>query len=157
MNVRLALPLLALLGLAAPADGRNRSEAVAGWRIVSGGSGDGGHVAGLSRRGRGWRLEHNLEFWRGNGGVVISAEFRRGDCRSGDSSAIVPIEQGMSRAMFDDRLADYLRACPLRPAEEAELRRTLRLAWPRFAARAAEALAAMEAELEAIARQGEQP
>jgi len=139
-----------------PANARDRTETIAGWRIVSGGSRDGGYVARLVRHGRGYRFEHHLEFWRGNGGVVISATFRRGACRSGDASAIVPFEQGMSRATFDMRLADYLRECPLPRREASALRRTLNLAWPRFAAAARRALATMEAEIEAIIRHGEQ-
>ena len=159
MNARrLSPPLLALAALAAasaPGAAQNRSEAVAGWRIGSGGSGDGGYVARLSRRGRGYSLEHQLEFWRGNGGVAISAGFRRGACRSGDAGGIVPFDEGMSRASFDLRLADYLRECPLPRAEEAVLRRTLDLAWPRFAAAAHRARSAMAAEIDAIVRHGE--
>ena len=156
-----ALPLLAfvLLGtLATPADAqtRTRTQIVAGWRIASGDSGDGGHAVWFSRRGRGYRLEHYLEFWRGNGGVVTSATFRRGACRSGDASAIVPFEQGMSRATFYSRLGNYLRECPLPRAEAAALRRSLNAAWPRFHAAARRAHAAMNAEIEAILRHGEQ-
>ena len=154
---RAALPILLATLLAAPAvDAQNRRETIAGWRLETGGTGDGGHMVRLLRRGRGYAIEHYLEFWRGNGGVVISAEFRRGQCRSGDASAIVPYEQGMARETFDQRLADYLRECPLPPAEEALLRRTLDAVWPRFAARASAALAAIEAENEAIVRHGEQ-
>ena len=157
MNVRhIALAIVIPMLAAIPASAQTRSETVAGWRIGSGGSGDGGHVARLSRRGRGYSLEHHLEFWRGNGGVALAASFRRGDCRSGDASAIVPFEQGMSRASFDARLADYLRECPLPAAEEAALRRTLDLAWPRFAAIAHRARAAMQAEIETVAGHGEQ-
>ena len=160
MNARrLSLPLFAVAALAlaaSPVAAQNRSETVAGWRIGSGGSGDGGYVARLSRRGRGYSLEHRLEFWRGNGGVAISASFRRGDCRSGDAGGIVPFDEGMSRAAFDRRLADYLRECPLPRAEDAVLRRTLDLAWPRFAAAARRARSAMEAQIDAIVRHGEQ-
>ena len=151
-----ALSFLASASLATPADAQSGAETIAGWRVEYGGSGDGGHMVRLVRRGRTYQLEHHLEYWRGNGGVAISASFRRGECRSGDGGGIIPSDQGMSRAAFDQRLADYLRECPLSPAEEAALRRTLNAAWPRFAARAAEARAAMEAEAEAIARHGEQ-
>jgi hypothetical protein len=150
----LALFLLALP--ATPAAAQLRSESVAGWRIAYGGSGDGGHVVRLSRNGRGYRLSHELEFWRGNGGVVMGATFRRGRCRSGDAGVIVPFEQGLSRATFDMRLADYLRACPLPRAELAVLLRGLDRAWPRFLRRARRALAAIRAENEAIVRHGEE-
>ena len=104
----------------------------------------------------GTEFEHYIEYWRGNGGVVISDTFRRGACRSGNSSAIVPHEQALSRETFDQRLADYLRECPLPRAETVALRRTLNAAWPRFLASARRARAAMDAENETIARHGEQ-
>ena len=134
---------------------RDRVERIAGWRVASGGTGDGGRRVSLSRRGRGYDFEQYLEFWRGNGGVVIGASLRRGACRSGEASAIVPTDQGLSRAMFDDRLAGYLRECPLPPAEAEVFRRTLDVAWPRFIALAVRARAETEAENEAIARHGE--
>lgn len=151
------LLLFALFGtlVPGPAFARDRVERIAGWRVASGGTGDGGRLVSLSRRGRGYAFEHYLEFWRGNGGVVIGASFRNGDCRSGDASAIVPFEQGMGRETFDERLADYLRACPLPLAEADAFRRSLDAVWPRFAALAERARAAMEAENEAIARHGE--
>ncbi|HYD12787.1 MAG TPA: hypothetical protein VEC11_08060 [Allosphingosinicella sp.] len=159
MKVRLAAQLLLALAIlappaasAAPVRPRDRAEMVAGWRISSGGSGDGGYVARLSRRGRGWAYEHYLEYWRGNGGVVLSDEFRRGRCRSGDASAIVPFELGTSRSSFDQRLADYLRECPLPRAEAAALRRSLARAWPHFLRHARRARAALDAELAWIAR-----
>lgn len=155
--LRAILPLLLAALLAAPAaEAQNRRETIAGWRLETGGSGDGGHVVRLVRRGRGYTYEHLLEFWRGNGGVVIADSFRRGRCRSGDASAIVPYDVGMGRETFDQRLADYLRECPLPPAEEALLRRTLDAAWPRFSALAAAALAAIEAENRAIVEHGRQ-
>lgn len=150
------LGLLVLAGVAPPANARTHSETVAGWRIAHGGSGDGGHVVRLSRRGRGYSFEHYLEYWRGNGGVVMGAAFRRGACRSGDASAIVPHELGLSRETFDQRLADYLRECPLPRAEAAALRRTLNAAWPRFLGAARHARATIDAENEAIVRHGEQ-
>lgn len=157
MIARLATAaLLAVSLLATPAEGRDRRATVAGWRMQLGGSGDGGHLVRLSRRGQGYSFEHFLEFWRGNGGVVMGSAFRRGACGSGDAGAIVPYDQGMSRATFDGRLADYLRECPLPLAQEAMLRRTLDVAWPRFAALAEEALAAIEAENEAIVNHGRQ-
>jgi hypothetical protein len=148
---------IALLGAAAaPAGAQTRMQTVAGWRISLGGSGDGGHLVRLSRRGRGYRFEHFLEYWRGNGGVVMGASFRRGACSSGEAGAIVPHALGLSRATFDQRLADYLRECPLPRAERAALRRTLDAAWPRFLAFARRARAAMDAENEAIVRHGAQ-
>jgi hypothetical protein len=153
--LRAALPLLLAAVLAAPAaEAQNRRETIAGWRLEAGGTGDGGHMVRLTRRSRVYHYEHYLEFWRGNGGVVIADSFRRGRCSSGDASAIVPYEQGMGRETFDQRLADYLRECPLRPADEALLRRTLDAVWPRFSAWAEEALAAIEAENRAIAEHG---
>lgn len=140
---------------AEPASARDRVEHIAGWRLSAGGTGDGGRRVGLSRRGRGYRFEHHLEFWRGNGGVVIEAGFRRGACATGDAPVIVSFEQGLGRETFELRLADYLSECPLPPADAAELRRTLDLAWPRFAELAERARAETDAENEAIARHGE--
>ena len=162
MPVRLAARLLSALALlgplaAPPALARDRAETVAGWRISSGGSGDGGHEVRLTRRGPGWSYDHQLEYWHGNGGVVMSDAFRRGRCRSGDASAIVPVELGISRDTFDQRLADYLRECPLPRGEAAALRRSLERAWPRFLVHARRAHAAMEADSAAIARHGAQP
>ena len=52
---RLLLALAALGPLAAPpAFARDRVETVAGWRISSGGSGDSGYMARLTRRTRGY-------------------------------------------------------------------------------------------------------
>jgi hypothetical protein len=157
--MRLATGLLLPLALLAapPALAQTRTETVAGWRISSGGSGDGGHAVRLVRRGPGYVYEHNLEYWHGNGGVVMGDQFRRGRCRSGDASAIVPLELGMSRETFDQRLTDYLRECPLPRAEEAALRRSLDRAWPRFLRHARRAQAAMEADSAAIARHGTTP
>jgi hypothetical protein len=158
MPTRLAARLLLALSLLTPpAIAQPRAETVAGWRITSGGSGDGGHAVRLTRRGPGYSYEHNLEYWHGNGGVVMGDEFRRGRCRSGDASAIVPLELGMSRETFDQRLTDYLRECPLSRAEEAALRRSLDRAWPRFLRHARRALAAMEADSAAIERHGRTP
>jgi hypothetical protein len=149
---------LLLAPLAAPpAMARTRTETIAGWRISSGGSGDGGHAVRLTRRTRIWSFDHQLEYWHGNGGVVMGDEFRRGACRSGDASAIVPIHLGTSRASFDQRLASYLRECPLPRREEAALRASLRRAWPVFLRHARRALAAMEADSAAIARYGTTP
>src|SRR5690349_17017679 len=97
MPIRLATRLLLALGLLAPlaappasAQARDRTETIAGWRIASGGSGDGGYMVRLSRRTPAYAYTHYLEYWRGNGGVVMQDEFRRGRCRSGDASAILP-------------------------------------------------------------------
>lgn len=151
------LPALALLAplAAPPAFAQRRAETIAGWHITSGGSGDGGHEVRLTRRGPGYRYEHQLEYWHGNGGVVIADSFRRGRCRSGDASAIVPVALGTSRTTFDQRLADYLRECPLPRAEAAALRRSLARAWPHLLRHARRARAAMEADSAAIARHGE--
>ena len=150
---RLILALTVLGPWAAP-PAQARTETVAGWHISSGGSGDGGHEVRLTRRGRGWSYDHQLEYWHGNGGVVMGDEFRRGRCRSGDASAIVPVELGTSRETFDQRLADYLRECPLPRAEAAALRRSLDRAWPVFLRHARRARAAMAADSAAIARHG---
>lgn len=155
---RLFLALALLIPLATPpALAQSRAETVAGWRISSGGSGDGGHEVRLTRRGPGYSYAHHLEYWHGNGGVVMADEFRRGHCRSGDASMIVPLELGTSRETFDERLAGYLRECPLPRAEEAAMRRSLDRAWPRFLVHARRALAAMEADSAAIARHGAEP
>ena len=153
LTKRLLLALAFLAPLAAP-PAFARTETIAGWRITSGGSGDGGYMARLTRRTRGWSYSHYIEYWRGNGGVVMSDEFRRGRCRSGDESAIVPLDLGTSRRSFDQRLASYLRECPLPRAQAAELRRSLARAWPRFLRQARRAEAAMVAELRAIENYG---
>ena len=160
MTFRLAARLLLALALLAPLaapPAMARTETVAGWRIWAGGSGDGGYAVRLTRRARGWSYSHYIEYWHGNGGVVMSDEFRRGSCRSGDMSGIVPLHLGTSRRSFDQRLASYLRECPLPRAQAAALRRSLARAWPHFQRQARRALAAMEAENEAIARYGAQP
>jgi len=160
MNARgIALTLLAFatLGVLAtpPALARNRGETVAGWHFFQGGSGDGGYVARMSRRGRGYRFSYFYEFWRGNGGVAVGATFARGACRSGDAGSIVPFAEGMTRAYLDARLRDYLRECPLPRAEAVALRRGLDSAWPRFVAAARRARAAMDRENALIARGGQ--
>lgn len=153
------LPALTALTLLAapPAAARTRAETIAGWRISSGGSGDGGHAVRLTRRTRSWSYDHNLEYWHGNGGVVMGDEFRRGACRSGDISAIVPIHLGTSGSSFDQRLASYLRECPLPRREAAALRASLARAWPVFLRHARRARAYMEADSAAIARHGATP
>ena len=157
MPIRLATCLLLALVLpcplaAQPVLQRDRAETVAGWRISSGGSGDGGYVARLTRRARGWSYNHEIEYWRGNGGVVMSDEFRRGRCQSGDASAIIPFHLGTSRRSFDQRLASYLRECPLPRAEGAALRSSLARAWPHFLRHARRQRAALEAEFRWMAR-----
>ena len=157
LAARLLLTLAALTPLAArpaSAQPRTRVETVAGWRITSGGSGDGGFMARLTRRTRGYAYSHYIEYWRGTGGVVMSDEFRRGGCRSGDGSAIVPLDLGTSRRTFDQRLASYLRECPLPRAQATELGRSLARAWPHFLRQARRAEAAMVAELRAIENYG---
>lgn len=161
MTIRLTTCLLLALPFLAPlatplALAQTRTQTIAGWRISSGGSGDGGHEVRLTRRGPGYSYEHNLEYWHGNGGVVVGDSFRRGRCRSGDASAIVPLDLGISRETFDQRLADYLRECPLPRAGAAALRRSLERAWPHFLRHARRARAAMEADGAAIARHGAQ-
>jgi len=150
---RIALALFALI-LPGTLVAQPPVAAVAGWRIASGGTSDGGRFVRLSRNGRGYHLVHYLEFWRGNNGVAIAANFRRGACRSGDAEGMIPTEQALSRATFDMRLAGYLRECPLARGEAVALRRSLNAAWPRFLARARRALAATEAENRAIENYG---
>lgn len=132
------------------------SESVGGLRIESIAESDGGTLVRMKRKGKGYRFEYYLEFWRGNGGVVVGALFRAGECRSGEAGGLQPTEDAMRRANLDGKLADYLRECPLAPAREAELRRRLDSAWPRFSALAEKALAAIEAENEAIANYGQE-
>lgn len=129
---------------------------VAGVHVESIAESDGGRLVRMSRKGRGYRFEYHLEFWRGNGGVVVGATFRRGDCRSGDADLIQPTEDAMARANLDFRLGEYLRECPLAAAREAELRHSLDAAWPSFSALAEQALAATLAENAAIADHGRQ-
>src|SRR5689334_10924457 len=150
----LAMALLAPLA-ASPASARDRVQIVAGWRISSGSSGDGGHTARLSRRTRSWSYSHDLEYWHGNGGVVMGDEFRRGACHCGDISAIVPLDLGTSHRSFEQRLESYLRECPLPRREAAALRRSLARAWPIFLRHARRAEAYREADLDAIARHGQ--
>lgn len=157
MTIRLATCLLLALALPGPLAAQevlpgNHVQNVAGWRITSGGSGDGGYMARLSRRTRAYTFTHYVEYWRGNGGVVMADEFRRGSCRSGDNSAILPIHLGSSRSSFDQRLASYLRECPLPRAEAAELRRSLARAWPHFLRHVRRQRAALDAELRWIER-----
>jgi hypothetical protein len=162
MPNRLATRLLLTLALLAPLAAAsastqpppNRVETVAGWRITYGDSGDGGYSARLSRHGRGWSFEHYIEYWRGNGGVVISDEFRRGRCRSGNDGAIVRMALGTSRHALDQDLARYLRECPLPRAEAAALRASLARAWPVFLRQSRRQRAGMEAEIARILRGG---
>jgi hypothetical protein len=159
MRIRLATRLLLTLAFAplaaspASAQSRDRVEIVAGWRISSGDSGDGGYDARLSRRGRGWSYEHGIEYWRGNGGVEMSDDFRRGRCRSGDEG-IIRFALGTSRRSFDQRLASYLRQCPLPRAEAAAMRASLSRAWPIFLRHARRQRAGMDAEIARIVRGG---
>ena len=152
-----ALLLLPEIGAAAPADPDSRivsSASVAGFRIAAIAESDGGRLIEMKRKGQGYRLEYYLEFWRGNGGVVVGATFRRGDCRSGDAGAIQPTDDAMTRNNLENHLGEYLRECPLSPAREAELRRRLDAAWPAFSALAEQALAATVAENVAIENYG---
>ena len=154
------LPLLA--GSAALAQGDpdervERRRTIAGSLVEDVAESDGGTLVRLSRRGRGYSFEYYLEFWRGNGGVVVGASLARGECRSGEASSIRPTEEAMLRAALDARLADYLAECPLPPRREAALRRALDAAWPTFSLWSREALAAVEAENQAIADHGRIP
>ena len=151
----LALALSGASLLATPAAAADRRRTVAGWQVESVSEQDGGRLVRLSRRGRGWRFEHHLAFWRGNGGIVLGASFRGGDCRSGDADMTVGTATALSREGFDGRLADYLRECPLPEADAAALRRGIDAAWPLFTAWAWEAEAATEAEAAAVARYDE--
>jgi len=117
---------------------------------------DGGRLVRMRRGGHGYRFEYLLEYWRGNGGVVVGATFRRGDCRSGDAGVILPTGEAMARATLDFRIGEYLRECPLSPAREGALRRSLDAAWPAFSALARQALAETDAENRAIADYGKQ-
>lgn len=156
MTIRLAAAQLLALALLATSSAlaQTRTQTVAGWRITSGGSGDGGYMARLSRRTRAYAFAHYIEYWRGNGGVVMSDEFRRGACQSGDQSGIVPFPLATSRRTFDQRLSSYLRECPLPPAQAAELRRSLARAWPHFLRHVRRQRAALDAELRAIGNEG---
>lgn len=161
MRSRLPIAVSLLLATAvasAPAAAEvERRHAVGGAVVEDVDQEDGGTLVRLRRNGRGYRFEYYLEFWRGNGGVVVGANFGRGECLSGESSSIVPTENAMTRASLDLRLDDYLRECPLAPAREAALRRSLDAAWPTFSAWAQQALAAVEAENQAIADYGREP
>ena len=160
---RLILPLAVLLaipaaGVAGPAEAASsRGRTIGGARVDYVSEGDGGRMVRVSRRGRGYWFEYHLGFWHGNGGVFTGATFRRGDCRNGDADMLRPAEDALARSSLDQWLADYLRACPLSPVREAELRRSLDSAWPLFEQWAREAAALTEAEAEAIARYGAEP
>jgi len=145
------IALALLLAAAAPGD---RHQVAAGWHVDSASEHDGGTLITISRRGPGWRFAYHLNFWRGNGGVYVGAEFSVGRCRSGDAEMLRPAEDAFARSSADGWLNDYIRECPLPAAREAELRRSLDAAWPTFLARANEANDAMEAEDEAIANYG---
>lgn len=146
-------------GVAGPSDRDSRvtgNAIVAGVRVESVAESDGGRLVRMRREGRDYSLEYSLEFWRGNGGVVVGATFRSGKCRSGDASGIQPTDEAMARATLDLRLGDYLRECPLAPARERRLRRSLDAAWPSFSALARQALSETVAENQAIADYGKQ-
>ena len=127
-----------------------------GTRVEAIAESDGGRLVRLRRKGAGYAFEYHLEFWRGNGGVVVGATFRSGKCRSGDASAIQPTEEAMARSALDYRLGEYLRECPLSLARGAALRRSLDAAWPAFSSLAQQALAATVAENQAIADYGKE-
>jgi hypothetical protein len=155
------LPALMTLGAnsaaAAPADPDSRLLArrtVASARVEAIAESDGGRLVRIRRKGVGYAFEYHLEFWRGNGGVVLGATFRHGKCRSGDADLIQPTKDAMAKAMLDFRIGEYLRECPLAAAREAELRRSLDAAWPEFSKLAEEARAATEAESQSIADYG---
>jgi len=133
-----------------------RSQTVAGVRIESIAESDGGLLVRMRRKGPGYSFEYSLEYWRGNGGVVTGSTFRRGICRSGDAGGIQPTEDAMARTALDVRLGEYLRECPLAPARERALRRSLEAAWPEFSRLARQALAATIAENQAIADYGKE-
>jgi hypothetical protein len=146
-------------GAAQPLDRDSRvlvERIVAGFRMQSIMESDGGRLVRMRRSGRGYAFEYSLEFWRGNGGVVIGARLRRGACRSGDADAIQPTDDAMAPAALDSRLGEYLRECPLTRMREAELRRSVSAAWPAFSALAQTALAATIAENRAIENYGKQ-
>ena len=132
------------------------SKSVAGVRVESIAESDGGLLVRMRRKGRGHSFEYSLEYWRGNGGVVVGATFRRGECRSGDADIIQPAEDAMARATLDFRLSEYLRECPLAPPRERELRQSLAAAWPAFSRLAEAAWAATNAENQAIADYGKE-
>lgn len=155
LRTALSIAAFAALGAvaAAPADARAYHQTVAGWRItLEYESGD--RTVYLRRHRRGYRVDLTYEFWRGNGGVSTQGTFERGACRSGDTGAIVPFAQGMTRRFLDSRLTDYLRECPLPRAEALALRRSLNAAWPRFNAWIRRARAEMDAENRAITNYG---
>lgn len=160
MRARIALFLIAApvaAGALAADAGFDRRRTVEGVRIERLGEGDGGTLVRMVRRGRGYRFEYHLEFWRGNGGVIAGASFRRGGCSSGDSDMLRSAEGALARDSLHGWLTDYLRECPLAPAGEAALRRALDAAWPTFSAWANEAWAAIEAENRAILDYGREP
>jgi hypothetical protein len=66
---------------------------VAGVRVDMVAESDGGRLVRMRRSGPGYRFDYSLEYWRGNGGLVVGATFRRGKCRSGEADGIVPTDQ----------------------------------------------------------------
>lgn len=156
---RLALAVAALAsgGPIAAEPGFDRRVTIDGVHIERVGEGDGGTLVRLTRRGPGYAFEFHLDFWRGNGGVIVGAEFGNGDCSSGDADMLVSPELALSREGLHAWLSDYLRECPLPPRREEALRRALDSAWPTFSAWANEAWAVVEAENQAIADYGREP
>jgi hypothetical protein len=157
LATRLLLALTTLGPLTAPtasAQARDRVENVAGWRIISGPSSDGGHDVRLIRRGRGYVFDHLVEYWRGNGGVSVHDDYRRGRCNGAGEDGILPFRTATSRARLDRQLAAYLRACPLPAGEAAALRRSLVRAWPAYLRHVRRARAAMDANNRAIGNDG---
>lgn len=152
--VRRLLLILVASSPLAPPSATARTETVAGWRIWSGPSGDGGDDVRLTRRGRGYVIDRLLDYWHGNSGVSSHDEYRRGGCASGGEDGILPFWTATSRARFERQLAAYLRDCPLPAAEAAALRRSLARAWPVYMRHVRRARAAMDAENRAIENYG---
>ena len=146
-GMRRAVMLLAMITLL-PAAAQDEDErelrrrTIGQWTVVDIAESDGGRLVQLRRRAGGVFLDYQANFWRGNGGVLLSAEVRIGECLSGDRPAPVSFQTDETTAQLRERFRLYFAECGLSPARQARLLRDLDRPHCLFRRWAAEAAAA---------------
>lgn len=135
----------------------DRRQIVAGWIVEDVSETDGGLMVRMIRQGEDYRLEWSTSYWRGNGGPVSGATLQRGDCASGDASAIQDPSVELTAAALRDRFAEYLAECEIPAVEAANILEGFEPAFALASGWAAEAEAATAAENAAIAAYGSEP
>ncbi len=142
----IAAMMLASPAVAQPDEREVRRRSFGPWVVTDVAESDGGQLVKIERRERGTSIIYQGAYWRGNGGVLLSAEVRIGECVGGDRPAPVPFGTTEPVEELRVRFRTYFAECGLPERRQAALLRELDRPYCLFRRWAADAAAAVMTE-----------